>query len=66
MSETGRYCRNTFASRKKTCHLYELSFWDYLTDRLTDRLTGIGLFPRLGEFIEKAARKLPCGLCSSF
>ena len=61
-SEAGRQCRDTFASLKKTCRLYGLSFWDYLTDRLT----GIGIFPRLGDLIEKASRKLPCGLCSSF
>ncbi len=50
-SEAGRQCRDTFASLKKTCRLYSLSFWDYLTDRLTD----IGLFPRLGDLIEKAS-----------
>lgn len=61
-SEAGRQCRDTFASLKKTCRLYGLSFWDYLTDRLT----GIGVFPRLGDLIEKASRILPCGLCSSF
>ena len=61
-SEAGRQCRDTFASLKKTCRLYSLSFWDYLTDRLTD----IGLFPRLGDLIEKASRTLSCGLCSSF
>ena len=61
-SNAGRQCRDTFASLKKTCRLYGLSFWDYLTDRLT----GSGLFPRLANLIEKASRTLPCGLCSSF
>jgi len=61
-SEAGRQSRDTFASLKKTCRLYGLSFWDYLTDRLT----GSGLFPRLSDLIEKASGVLPCGLCSSF
>lgn len=61
-SDAGRQCRDTFASLKKTCRLYGLSFWDYLTDRLT----GNGLFPRLAGLIEKASRALPCGLCRSF
>ncbi len=61
-SEAGRQCRDTFASLKKTCRLYGLSFWDYLTDRLT----GSGSFPRLTDLIEKASHILPCGLCSSY
>ncbi|MGI9279062.1 MAG: IS66 family transposase [Endozoicomonas sp.] len=61
-SEAGRQCRDTFASLKKTCRLYGLSFWDYLTDRLTSS----GSFPRLSGLIEKASRILPCGLCSSY
>ncbi|MGI2030245.1 IS66 family transposase [Endozoicomonas acroporae] len=61
-SEAGRQSRDTFASLKKTCRLYGLSFWDYLTDRLN----GVGLFPRLESLIEKASQVLSCGLCSSF
>ena len=61
-SEAGRQSRDTFASSKKTCRLHGLSFWDYLTDRLT----GSGVFPRLVDLIEKASRVLPCGFCSSF
>ena len=34
-SEEGRRCRDTFASLKKTCQKQKVSFWDYLTDRLT-------------------------------
>ena len=34
-SDTGRQCRNTFASLKKTCRKLGISFWDYLNDRLT-------------------------------
>ncbi|MBU1682706.1 transposase, partial [Patescibacteria group bacterium] len=29
-SDTGRQCRDTFISLKKTCRKLELSFWDYL------------------------------------
>ena len=61
-SEAGRQSRDIFASLKKTCRLYGLSFWDYLTDRLN----GVGKFPRLESLIEKASRVLSCGLCSSF
>ncbi len=34
-SDAGRRCRDTFASLKKTCRKLGISFWDYLTDRLT-------------------------------
>lgn len=54
-SEAGRQSRDTFASLKKTCRLYGLSFRDYLTDRLN----GIGLFPRLSGIIENASFLLP-------
>jgi len=33
-SDEGRRCRDTFASLKKTCRKLNISFWDYLTDRL--------------------------------
>jgi hypothetical protein len=33
-SEPGRRCRDTFASLKKTCRKLNVSFWDYLHDRL--------------------------------
>lgn len=61
-SDLGRQCRDTFASLKKTCRLYGLSFWDYLKSRLM----GDGLFPRLSNLIEEASRHLPCGAASSF
>ena len=57
-SEAGRQSRDTFASLKKTCRLRGLSFWDYLTNRLS----GTALFPRLGEIIENVSSLLPCGL----
>ena len=61
-SDFGRQCRDTFASLKKTCRLYGLSFWDYLKSRLM----GDGVFPRLSNLIEEASRHLPCGAASSF
>jgi hypothetical protein len=50
-SDLGRRCRDTFASLKKTCRKHELSFWDYLLDRLT----GAGKVPRLMELIRRKA-----------
>jgi hypothetical protein len=34
-SELGRRCRDTFTSLKKTCRKLDVSFWDYLLDRLS-------------------------------
>lgn len=34
-SENGRKARDTFTSLKKTCRKMEISFWDFLNDRLT-------------------------------
>ena len=33
-SGLGRKCRDTFSSLKKTCRKLEISFWEYLNDRL--------------------------------
>ncbi len=33
-SENGRLARDTFLSLKKTCRKLEISFWEYLQDRL--------------------------------
>ena len=33
-SSLGRKCRDTFTSLKKTCRKLNISFWDYLSDRL--------------------------------
>lgn len=38
-SVTGRKCRDTFASLKKTCRKRSISFWAYLQDRLSGRNT---------------------------
>lgn len=34
-SNEGRRCRDTFTSLKKTCRKLGISFWDFLTDRIT-------------------------------
>ena len=34
-SDLGRQCRDTFASLKKTCRKLNVSFWQYLIDRLS-------------------------------
>lgn len=34
-SDLGRQCRDTFASLKKTCRKLSISFWAYLTDRIS-------------------------------
>ena len=34
-SDTGRRCRDTFTSLKKTCRKLGISFWDYLKDRIS-------------------------------
>jgi hypothetical protein len=48
-SELGRQCRDTFSSLKKTCRKVGISFWDYLTDRVscTDQI------PLLSHIIEQ-------------
>ena len=50
-SESGRSCRDTFASLKKTCRKLNVSFWHYLKDRIgkTD------LVPDLSELIRQQA-----------
>ena len=54
-SESGRKCRDTFASLKKTCRKLGVSFWEYLTDRVS----GQNLIPNLGKLIaQKAASRL--------
>lgn len=45
-SPTGRTCRDTFTSIKKTCRKLGLSFWDYLIDRIENR-NQIPLLPDL-------------------
>jgi hypothetical protein len=53
-SATGRRCRDTFATLKKTCRKLAVKFWDYLQDRTR----GLNQIPRLAELIrQKAAEK---------
>ena len=49
-SATGRQCRDTFASLKKTCRKQGISFWHYLLDRLS----GTGGIPPLPELIRRS------------
>ena len=44
-SDEGRRCRDTFATLKKTCRKLDISFWDYLTDRLSIGFQPVALLP---------------------
>ncbi len=46
-SENGRLARDTFLSLKKTCRKLEISFWDYLQDRLQN----LNNIPTLSEIM---------------
>ena len=50
-SETGRQCRDTFTSLKKTCRKLGLSFWQYLKDRIEKS----GYIPDLSELVREHA-----------
>ena len=50
-SETGRRCRDTFTSLKKTCRKLGVSFWQYLKDRIEE----IGIIPDLSELVRQQA-----------
>jgi len=50
-SETGRQCRDTFTSSKKTCRKLGISFWQYLQDRIE----GLGQVPELPDLIRQQA-----------
>ena len=50
-SETGRQCRDTFTSLKKTCRKLGLSFWQYLKDRIEKT----GCIPDLSELVREHA-----------
>ncbi len=47
-SELGRQCRDTFSSLKATCRKLGISFWDYLTDRIS-RCDQVPLLPHFLE-----------------
>lgn len=48
-SESGRRCRDTFVSLKKTCRKLGISFWKYLTDRVSHA----GQVPSLPSILEQ-------------
>jgi len=48
-SEAGRKARDTFASLKKTCRKLEISFWEYLQDRVSEKNN----IPNIAEIIAK-------------
>ena len=50
-SDTGRKCRDTFTSLKKTCRKLGVSFWQYLQDRLLNT----ELTPMLSDLIRQQA-----------
>jgi hypothetical protein len=50
-SESGRQCRDTFTSLKKTCRKLGVSFWQYLKDRIENT----GLIPDLSDLIRQQA-----------
>ena len=50
----GRRCRDTFTSLKKTCRKLNISFWDYLKDRLS----GLNEIPYLSDLIINKALNL--------
>lgn len=52
-SETGRQCRDTFTSLKKTCRKLGISFWQYLKDRIEQT----GFIADLSELIRQQALK---------
>ena len=48
-SESGRRCRDTFTSLKKTCRKLGVSFWQYLKDRIENA----GVIPDLSDLIRQ-------------
>jgi len=53
-SHSGRRCRDTFSSLKKTCRKLGLSFWQFLNDRLG----GTGAIPPVPELVRRRALEL--------
>lgn len=56
-SDTGRRCRDTFMSLKKTCRKLGVSFQSYLRDRIR----GSGEIPPLSELMRSTAKTAPIG-----
>jgi len=53
-NDLGRRCRDTFTSLKKTCRKLNVSFWDYLKDRLS----GLNEIPLLSDLLINKALNL--------
>ena len=51
-SDNGRRCRDTFTSLKKTCRKLDVSFWNYLNDRISNA----GAIPPLPDIIRAKAQ----------
>lgn len=52
-SEAGRNCRDTFMSLKKTCRKLNISFWEYILDRLKKTY----IIPPLNELLSRSLIK---------
>ncbi len=50
-SDLGRRCRDTFMSLKRTCRKLGISFWQYLTDRISHTYA----IPPLPDLIQQRA-----------
>ena len=50
-SDTGKKCRDTFTSLKKTCRKLGISFWEYLDDRIQQK----NIIPPLAELMKVKA-----------
>jgi hypothetical protein len=48
-SDSGRRCRDTFTSLKKTCRKLGVGFWEYLNDRVS----GVNALPWLPDLMEQ-------------
>ncbi|MCY4177242.1 MAG: hypothetical protein OXD32_01925 [Endozoicomonadaceae bacterium] len=66
-SDEGRRCGNTFASLKKTCRKFGVSFWKYLSDRLAEGIKNTPSLPDIIiEFLDisiQKLKKLNCRCC---
>ena len=58
-SEEGQKCRDTFVSLKRTCVKLEITFFDYLKDRIN----GLFKIPRLAEVIFSRSGRQPVPKC---
>jgi hypothetical protein len=54
-SDLGRRCRDTFISLKKTCRKLNVSFWNYIRDRVS----GGNTIEPLADLIRQQARQSP-------